>query len=82
MIYAYIGIPLLGLAGVGWGLWMLLAPESYLRYISYKGWMQGKPWRNAIPLRASSITITRYLGGITIPLSIIAAIYALIVISK
>lgn len=82
MIEAYLGIIFLGLLGIGWGLWMLLWPESYLRFISFRGHIQGSPWRNSIPIRPISITITRYLGGITIPLSIGAAIYFLILISK
>lgn len=82
MFEAYLGLTVLGLAGVGWGLWMLLWPESYLRFISFTGNIKGSPWRNSIPIRPISITITRYLGGITIPLSIGVAIYFMIVISK
>jgi|GEM_PF-4853160 hypothetical protein len=82
MFEAYLGLTVLGLVGVGWGLWMLIWPEGYLRFISFRGHIKGAPWRNSIPIRPISITVTRYLGGITIPASIGGVIYFMILISQ
>jgi hypothetical protein len=75
---AQIGILVLGIVVVLYGLWMLIFPDLFLRVTSFKGHMRGLPWRNSMMFRPVSIRLVQILGGLTIVIAIVVAIYYMI----
>lgn len=72
---AQIGILVLGIVVILYGLWMLIFPDLFLRVTTFKGHMRGLPWRNSMMFRPISIRLVQILGGLTIVIAIIGTIY-------
>ncbi len=72
---AQIGILVLGIVAILYGLWMLIFPDLFLRVTTFKGHMRGLPWRNSMMFRPISIRLVQILGGLTIVIAIIGTIY-------